>query len=64
MDVAGADAFILSEAYQTNPIGVDFDPEELVSKAESGEDLSGYLKRKDIGPRDATSVPGYVEGSK
>lgn len=61
MSVPEADEFIKSDAYRTNPIGVDFDPEELLAKADAGEDLSEFVKRKEIGPRDPTSVPGYLD---
>lgn len=52
-----ANAFMTSEEFRTNPIGVDFDPEELIKKIENGESTEALAKRSDIGPRDITSVP-------
>ena len=37
MSVDDADAFLGSEAYVINPIGVDFDPEDLSRRLEAGE---------------------------
>lgn len=48
--------FFETEAFAKNPIGVDFDPDELVRRLRNGED-EAYLKRRpDSGPRgfDAT----------
>ncbi|MCC3332187.1 VOC family protein [Nocardia abscessus] len=38
-------AFLESDAFVTNPIGVDFDPEELISRFESGEPVAELVKR-------------------
>ena len=52
-----ANEFMTSEAFQTNPIGVDFDPEELIKKLESGESIETLAKRPDIGPRGLDTIP-------
>lgn len=56
MDPDSATAFMYSEAFAKNPIGADFDPEELIRRIESGEDEASIKKRPDVGPRD---VDGY-----
>ena len=57
LDTAGADDFIMSEAYQVNPIGVDFDPETLINRMEAGELLETLIKRPKSGPRGPEDVP-------
>lgn len=56
MDSDSANAFMYSEAFAKNPIGADFDPDELIRRIESGEDEASIKKRPDVGPRD---VDGY-----
>ncbi|PVH70570.1 glyoxalase bleomycin resistance protein dioxygenase [Cadophora sp. DSE1049] len=46
-----ATAFMMSKEFDENPVGVDFDPEELVLRVESGEDEASIKKRPNIGPR-------------
>lgn len=43
--------FIEGESFAENPIGVDFDPEELVRRVKSGEDHKAIKKRPYIGSR-------------
>ena len=50
-------AFMDGPLFTENPIGTDFDPQELIKRLESGEDEKVIKKRIEIGPRDATSVP-------
>lgn len=50
-------AFMESDAYNTNPIGVDFSVETLIERLESGEDHATIKKRPDSGPRGTDSVP-------
>jgi len=50
-----ANAFMASQQFAENPIGVDFDPEDLVRRLESGEDELSIKKRPDIGKR--TDIP-------
>lgn len=51
-----ANAFIL-ENFKTNPIGVDFDPEDLIRRVEAGEPLESLVNRPDIGSRSVASIP-------
>jgi catechol-2,3-dioxygenase len=44
-------AYMESQDFAENPIGVDFDPEELVERLRRGEDHAEILKRPNIGPR-------------
>ncbi|KAL2072006.1 hypothetical protein VTL71DRAFT_11349 [Oculimacula yallundae] len=46
-----ANAFMASSEFAKNPIGVDFDPEDLIKRLQSGEDVVAIKKRPDIGPR-------------
>jgi len=46
-----------SKAFAENPVGVDFDPEELVRKLETGMDQRELKKRADIGPRGVGTIP-------
>lgn len=45
--VEEATAFMSSEAFQKNPIGIDFDPEDLVKRLASGEDKNKIRLRPD-----------------
>ncbi|KAN0119190.1 Glyoxalase/Bleomycin resistance protein/Dihydroxybiphenyl dioxygenase [Hyaloscypha variabilis] len=49
-----ANAFMTSSEFVENPIGVDFDPEDLIKRLQSGEDVAAIRKRPNIGPR---SIP-------
>jgi len=49
--IEDANAFMASKEFSENPIGADFDPEELIKKLEAGEDQNLLKKRKEIGPR-------------
>ena len=44
-------AFMDGPLYAENPIGTDFDPEELIKRLEAGEDEKIIKKRVEIGPR-------------
>lgn len=46
-----ATQFMMSEAFRINPIGTDFDPEDLIKRLESGESHGSIKKRIEIGPR-------------
>lgn len=52
-----ANAFMETEEFAQNPVGVDFDPEEILARLESGEDESVLTKRVSIGPRGLHTVP-------
>jgi catechol-2,3-dioxygenase len=47
--------FINGPEFAVNPIGVDFDPEDLCARLDRGEDERLLKKRPDIGPR--TTLP-------
>jgi catechol-2,3-dioxygenase len=40
-----------SSEFAENPIGVEFDPEDLIKRLQSGEDVAAIRKRPNIGPR-------------
>ncbi len=52
-----ATAFMMSKSFSKNPIGVEFDPEELVRRLEAGEDENVLKIRPESGPR---SPPEYI----
>jgi len=45
-------AFMESDAFAENPVGVDFDPDEFVRRVRGGEDERLIKARPNIGPRD------------
>lgn len=50
-------AFGKSDAYKVNPIGVDFEMEELIGKLDSGVKEEDLKVRPESGPRGPDSVP-------
>ena len=54
MTAEKATDFMMSEAFQENPIGVDFDPEEFVRRLDSGEEEESIKERPRRGPRAVT----------
>jgi catechol-2,3-dioxygenase len=46
-----ANAFMASKLFAENPIGTDFDPEDLVKRLKAGEDHAAIKKRIEIVPR-------------
>lgn len=56
-------AWSANSDFATNPIGVDFDPAELLKRLESGEPESVLKERPVVGPRSLASVPKAVTGS-
>jgi hypothetical protein len=49
---------MMSPEFAQNPLGVDFDPEEMIKRIESGESFESLKIRPNIGPRDLSTVPG------
>lgn len=49
---AEANSFMNGKGFAENPIGTDFDPEELAAKLQLGVDEKIIKKRVDIGPRE------------
>lgn len=54
---AEATEYMLSPEFAENSFGVDFDPEDLIKRLESGESDAEIKKRLSIGPRGIESVP-------
>ena len=52
-----ATEFFASQEFNDNPIGVDFDPEDLVKRLEAGESETSIKKRPNIGIRQG--IPGW-----
>lgn len=46
-----ADRFMASKEFAENPIGTDFDPDELIKRLKAGEDHASIKKRIESGPR-------------
>jgi len=49
--VEETDQFMKSEAFGNNPIGVDYDPEDLIKRLQAKEDHRSIKQRPNIGPR-------------
>lgn len=54
--IEDATAFFYSPAFAENPIGVEFDPEDLLRRVEAGEDEEVLKRRPDIGQRGLEAV--------
>ncbi|OCK73313.1 putative biphenyl-2,3-diol 1,2-dioxygenase III [Lepidopterella palustris CBS 459.81] len=50
-DVEEAGRFMASKEFMENPIGTDFEPEDLIKRLKSGESHASIKKRIEIGPR-------------
>jgi hypothetical protein len=50
--------FMMSKEFEENPIGTDFDPEDLIRRLKNEEDLRSIKTRIEIGPR---GVPVHLE---
>ena len=55
--VEEAGAFFFSDAFATNPIGVDVDPAGLKQRLHAGEDPQQLKQRPPSGPRGVESIP-------
>lgn len=55
--VEESSAYFSSAAFDMNPVGVDFDPDDLLSRLLSGEPEESLKERPDIGPRTLESYP-------
>jgi hypothetical protein len=49
--------YMHSEAYNTNPLGVDFKMEDLIKRIQAGEDEKSLKARPASGPRGLDTVP-------
>lgn len=55
--------YLAGEDFQSNPIGVDFEPQSLWQRLEDGEPWETLRLRKASGPRDPATVPrAYLGG--
>ena len=52
-----ATEFMKGENFKQNPIGTDFNPEEMIRKLEEDNDWQGWRVRTEIGKRGIDSVP-------
>ena len=55
--VEEAGEFFFTTEFSENPLGVDFDPEELLARYKSGEDEAALKARPASAPRDALDSP-------
>lgn len=55
--VEAASAMMLSPEYAENPLGVDFDPEDIIRRLKDGESEGSIKRRANIGPRGIESIP-------
>ncbi|KAF7595304.1 hypothetical protein BBP40_006553 [Aspergillus hancockii] len=51
-----ATAFMQAKEFRENPIGTDFDPEELIARLREGESEESIKRRRELGPRGFESV--------
>lgn len=54
--VEEATEFFFSPSFAENPIGVEFDPEELVRRLKAGEPEENIKRRPDVGPQGLANV--------
>lgn len=52
-----ADDYIKSQDFKTNPIGVDFDPDEMFNDLKAGASREALSKRESEGPRHPATLP-------
>ena len=57
------EAYFKSGDFNVNPVGVDFDPEQVMARYESGEDPNAILKRVAENPHDVASMPRAYLGT-
>ncbi len=55
--VEEAGEFFFTEAFRTNPIGVDIDPNELKQRFQAGEEEANLKRRPPSGPRGVETIP-------
>lgn len=51
-----ATAFFSNPLIAENPIGTDYDPEDLIKRLEAGEDDKNIKKRVEIGRREIPAI--------
>ena len=57
------EAYFKSRDFNVNPVGVDFDPDELLQRHRNGESPKELLKRTATGPHDASTMPRAYLGT-
>ncbi|KAF2870918.1 Glyoxalase/Bleomycin resistance protein/Dihydroxybiphenyl dioxygenase [Massariosphaeria phaeospora] len=62
MELEEANEFMSSEQYRANQLGIDVNPEELISRLEAGESQESLLKKPETGPRDLSTLPQAMMG--
>ena len=55
--VEAAGEFFFTEDFEKNPIGVDFNPEDLLARLRAGEDEAKLKLRPPSGPRGVETIP-------
>ena len=50
-------AFLAGPSFVTNPIGIDYDPDELCARFDAGESPRDLVCWKDVEPRDPATIP-------
>lgn len=54
--IEGANDFMMSKYFAENPVGTDFDAEEMIQAIKSGQEEHVLKKRREIGPRGLSDV--------
>lgn len=55
-----SDKYMQSHSYEENPIGVEFDPEQLLEMLAQGANAEDIKRRIDIGPKDMRNIPQEI----
>lgn len=59
-DAEAATEYMMGPEFGENPVGVDFDPEDLVKRLKEGESEENIKKRANIGPRSVFGIPAAL----
>lgn len=59
-DAESATEFMMGHEFAENPIGVDYDPDDLVRRLQAGESDESIKKRANIGPRNVPGIPAMA----
>jgi len=51
-----ATAFFYSDAFAENPVGVEFDPEDLLARLKAGEPEADLKRRPNVGPKGLSDI--------
>jgi catechol 2,3-dioxygenase-like lactoylglutathione lyase family enzyme len=54
--IADATAFFYSDAFAENPVGVEFDPEEMLARFKAGEPEADLKRRPNAGPKGLADI--------